>query len=952
MQRFEELKRLDPKNRNKLRSILSDSEGNAIEKLAALRGRLSKTQSEALDAVLNSRFPGKATRVSSPFPKKPPFQDTLQLPSEVSLENILKRIEADVLIYSERLKEVSSSLMKIDTGFAARNIDFCIRHIIECIDRNGWSHALLRRIVLIRENLDDENEDSRIESLMKQANFKSIIVSSLVLSYSPDQSIPTAKRSILNLADRGTINRYSRAISRLPVQPFAASAEDFASFLSEVEKCSLIDAVILVKFNSHLVSFEKYPAISKFIETMGDPELFDQLVASYDCQDSENEHVFFKQSSAWLEYEPIRQYRILADHFYDASREEIGALPTSLSNVLDAWVGNASLSDLVSMKQFTKHEFSSLAKLELSGRVSRSAIFNFWLHSSEGQIGFEKNDLLTLMGLTRDLSRTVPIKAARTAAKLAKDNLVRLILLLLLSKRSKNELDSFVLRKLLEDIAIKDHDASLVKLVKFYERSHPYVAEYIYDIATEDFLAKLNKLAPHRADIPEIRASLHEWMADFAKDESYRQRARAVRIDHQLNRVRNEIDDHRIYVDPSRFSSWIEDEMMIELNSALSSTGSGKKGVTVNCDETVLSFVMTQCYNAFCANTVFGIASYIGRRIRHGTFHGHLYSSVVNSLESNPKFNLLFRSNLFLAKWTIWKDTYNARVDEIIRDRLHVQSKFKPLGLLQPEVYGPAKQEILNAAVKNMSAQYVESTSVLGIDQTIIDYCWRLAELDLLAVTRYLRAQQTPLKNIQFLKDEILSNVSDDDFKLAEVFIRDLEKAIDRKLTSMFGWFKRPSIVAPKASVSLLFDATVAEIKDTIPDFDPQVDDNSEGEINLVGGVYHLVYDSLAVVVANAAKHGDRRRPVQRKFEILPGKNKQLVVEISSYIKPNENPEDVSLTIERRRKADFHDANTYQGKSGIPKLRLLEHTRQDFQLSLYDVVGDQVKVRLIYALEH
>lgn len=84
-------------------------------------------------------------------------------------------------------------------------------------------------------------------------------------------------------------------------------------------------------------------------------------------------------------------------------------------------------------------------------------------------------------------------------------------------------------------------------------------------------------MAPHRSDIPEIRASLHEWMARFTNEKYYLQRARAVRIDHQINRVRNEIDDHRIYVDPMRFTSWIEDEMMIELNGALTSTGSGKK---------------------------------------------------------------------------------------------------------------------------------------------------------------------------------------------------------------------------------------------------------------------------------------------------------------------------------------------------------------------------------------
>lgn len=955
MRRFEELKRLDKKTRNKLRAILSTGDLNVIESLTHLRGTLGKAQSNALDAILNRSRHEKAVHVSAPFPKKPPFVDTLQPHRNVSLDELLSIVEASVITHKARLLRVTDSLQKIDVAYAARNTERCRELIVGAIDRDGWSHAILRRIVLLRENLPDGNEDEKLEELMQMANLNMVAVSSVVHSYSLDQSILTIKKSILNIADRGAVNRYSRAISRLPVQPFCRTQEDFCSFLSEVEKCSLIDAVILAKFNEHLFVIGNYPAISEVAKSMGNPVLFEQLVSTYDEKDNESEYTFFKQCSAWLEYEPVRQYRILLDHYFDASREEVSDVHDALEHSLRDWVGDATLADLVGAKQFTKHPYGALAKLELSGFATRSAIFNYWLYKSEGQVGFEKEDLLTLMGLTRELARTVPIKAARAAAKLTQDKLVRLILLLLLAKRSKNELDSFYLRKLLEEIAFQDHGNSLVNLVKFYEATHPYVAEYIYEIATEDFLAKLNKIAPHRADIPEIRASLHEWMAVFRKDEHFLQRARAVRIDHQLNRVRNEIDDHRIYVDPSRFSSWLEDEMMIDLNSALTFTGTGKKGMAVNCDETLLSLIMTQSYNTFCSNSVFGIASYIGRRIRHGTFHGHLYSSVINSLEQNKKFQPLFQIPLFQEKWNSWKSRYNRSIEAIIRDRLHVHSKAKPYGLLQPEVYGPSKQEILSAAIKNISTNYVETTTVEGIDQTIIDYCWRLAENDLAAITKFLRAQQTPLKDLAFL-EEVLSTVSPENVKLADAFQRELALSIDRKLAAMFGWFKRPTIVAPKASLTLLFNAIVAEVRDTIPQFALQADDAvegaGEGEDELVGAVYHLVYDSLAVVVSNAAKHGDHTKPAVRKFQILQGKPKRLIVEITSSINSCEDPRDISNVIEQRKKADFQDANLYQGKSGISKLKLLAQQRQDFSLDQYEVVGNEVKVKLVYVLEH
>ncbi len=952
MRRYQELKRFDLKTRNKLRAIFSDSETNAIDRLARLRGTLGSAQAEALDSILNSRTLTKAVRKSNPFPKAPPFSDTFQLPREVGLSEMLGGIEASVRTHKKRLSQLAVSLREIDTLYAEGNFHACRDRIDETLNLDGWSHALLRRIIFLRENLADDIIDDRIEELVVIAGIKEIVVSSLINAYARDQNILTIKKSIINIPDRGVINRYSRTLCKMTVQPFASSKEDLSSYLSEVERCSLLDAVILAKFNSHLYRLDDFPNIKEIAGLLGPQALFESLLTTYDDADSESEYLFFKQSTAWLEYEAVRDYRILTDNYYDASREEADTFHPMLGRAFRGWVGEPTLRDLVGNTPFTKHGYNTLSKLELSGTVTRSALFNYWLTESEGQIGFDRDELLTLMGLTRDLARTVPIKSVRTAAKLASDDLVKLILLLLLAKRSKNELDSFLLRKLLESIAFKHYEGSLVALVEAYHNAHPYVAEYIYDISTEDFLSKLPRLAPHRADISEIRASLHESMAKFKQDDHYLQRARAVRIDHQINRVRNEIDDHRIYVDPSRFSSWLEDEMMIEISRALTSTGSGKKGFTVTCDDAAISWIVAQSYTAFCSNPVFGIASYIGRRIRHGTFHGHLYSSVINSIEKNDRFTLLLENAQFATKWANWKDVYNKAVELIIAERLHVQSKAKPFGLLTPEVYSPPKAEVLSAAVKAISGNYAETGSATGVDQTVIDYCWRLAEVDLIAVVRYLRVQQTVLKNQEYLSGELVPTGAAINARLTDTFRRELERAIDRKFSNMYGWFKRPSIVAPKASVSLLFAATVAEVRDTIPDFDPQIADNSKEEIELVGNIYHLIYDSLAIVVGNAAKYADRKCPLKRSFEIVHDKGKHLVIDIRSSIKCQDDPAKVSEYIEARKVADFQDANMYDRKSGISKLLLLASSRPDFTLDQYAVIGNEVRVRLIYALEH
>jgi hypothetical protein len=314
MRRSEALKRLDKKSRNKLRAILSNGEANAIISLGQLRAKLGKDQLDALEVILNSSAPLKAVRISAPFPKKPPFIDTLQTHREFALEELLSIIENRAIEFRERLIRVAQSLHQIDIAYTASDIESCRQLICASIELDGWSHAILRRIVLIRENSPEGEEDEKIEELVRQADIKAVTVSSLIHLYSRDQNYLTIKRSILNLADRGTINRYSRTISRLAVQPFARTKEDLAAFLSEVEKCSLIDTIILAKFNSHLFRIKDYPAIGEITNKLGQINLFNSLVATYDPDDVNSEDAFYKQSSAWLEYEPIRQYRILLDN--------------------------------------------------------------------------------------------------------------------------------------------------------------------------------------------------------------------------------------------------------------------------------------------------------------------------------------------------------------------------------------------------------------------------------------------------------------------------------------------------------------------------------------------------------------------------------------------------------------------------------------------------------------
>ena len=152
MRRSDAMKRLDKKSRNKLRAILSNEDANAINSIAQLRTKLGKDQLAALEVILNSSTLFKAVRISTPFPKKPSFRDCLQSHREVALEELLSIIEKRAIEFRERLIRIAESFHQIDIAYAANDIKSCRQLICASIELDGWSHAILRRIVLIREN--------------------------------------------------------------------------------------------------------------------------------------------------------------------------------------------------------------------------------------------------------------------------------------------------------------------------------------------------------------------------------------------------------------------------------------------------------------------------------------------------------------------------------------------------------------------------------------------------------------------------------------------------------------------------------------------------------------------------------------------------------------------------------------------------------------------------------
>lgn len=946
------LRKLNLRDRNRVRSILALREDDkAYELLNRLRQHLPWQELVQIERALRTAASGVG--LPELFPRVPQTEERFARLSTLSVASQLNILNALVFEHRAALGAFCDQLQLLNESIVRKNAERSNQLIHQILVQFGYSHLILRKAALVK-SFCGSTPTPEIDIFLEAAGLdrSNIICTSLVHCYQGEPDYLTLKRSILNLARRGSSNRFTRDISRLPFQAHARNESDFANLLQSSFQSSLIDACILVKVNRERIGewHNLGTDLTALLEAIGrtSPSL-DEISKMY-LSEGDAEDLFVKHASAWYECNEIVEARYAIDHFYEAHDANYIEISCAVVDRVGRWLKNISLEHLIDGHRFTNHACESLASIERKGVYTRSAAFNYRLWCSEGFEPVSEQGLFDLMGITRDLSKTGHVPHLRNLANSNSSEKVKLIVFLLIAKRSRNERDDHRLRHIFQNIAITQFDGSVISLISALSERSLAVAEYAYEICTEDFIAKLSRITKSAAQITETRAGLHQWMWEKTKNKVYFDRARTILIDRQINRVRNEIDDNRIYVDAGRLSEWVNDELVAELNALF---GSLQKNIqSGKVDAPQLIGLISRCYSTFCQNQVFGMASYLGRRIRHGTFKGHLFYSTVSALESRPEFQVLRIDSGFVVKWHMWKKHFESSIDQIIKERLHVESPTKKHGFLRIAIDAPDKYEIALGCAKNIIQEYLITNSTTTAASVFIDYCWRLAEVDLKAFNVWLKGQKTALLNLPQM-EELKGSVRSPHRGVISGFQREIVSGVQDKLNGMSSWFKRPPSVSPKVSLSLLFRAVVAEVKESFPSFQPDIDD-SGAEIELFGGAYHVVYDSFYVAVFNAAKHGKIGGQVSRDFYLEKAALgfDVVVCEISSELNDWDSEAEVSekLKVAPDELDGIENAQLFEGRSGIRKLHQLVLSDDRFSIRQIDVGNRRVSLAFAYEL--
>lgn len=883
------------------------------------------------------------------FPKSPQiyskeyFLEVIPVEKQLEIQDLVAKKNHDKLI------DLINKILLLNKLIIEKKYDRSQGLIQEIIENYGYSYLVIRKMILLKELSEDTPiELSYIDEELEKYNNGDggVIINSLIQCFDRNLDFLNLKKSIMSVSTDGD---YIDSVIRVPfIYKSYKNYDDINKFGTDLNygfQSSFIDGLLFLKRNSDLYNQEKYKQLATFIELLESSDFdIEDLAVFYtdvykDLDDIED--IFFKHSSAWYEIEGVEVYRIFQDLFYDDVDSTYSDYKKNVSNFehcIEEMISKYELLDLLSFPDKTLNHKYNLKKMMINGSITRSSIFNYQIQYQKDNIKLDNKTLYWIMSHTQDLARTIDYELLRMVANRSNDLECKVIYYLLINKRSKNERDNHLLRKFLEKIVINNFEGDIVKFVEYQSTKSKEVAEFTYETCTEDFIAKLTHITKDTASITSTRARLHIWMGEKNNDRTYIERARTLLIDHKINKIRNEIHDYRIYVDAVRFNEWISDEVIREFNTVLNSLE--KSGFTEYQDSPQLLYLIEKVYGEFCNNKIYGISSYLGRRIRHGTFKGVMFHNIISLVET--KFQSDIRDEKKSIFWEEWKIKYEKIIDDIIATNLHVKSEANSRGLIQPTIVGSDKNIIAKSCIQDLMNSYSVNGSSVQLNNILIEYCWRLIADDLKSIHSFLKIKQTLV--LDFTSETKIHN------NFSNTFYSELHKLVRESFSIVFEWFKRPQSVAPKAEIGLLLKAVIEEVKETCSYLrydEKQLDSDYE----LIGGAYHVIYDALFIIIYNAAIHGN----TNKKLDILINfdiENNKFIISVSSWLKDEQDENEVSKKLLIPEDADVSDAQTYEGSSGILKLHHLKEYDNNFDIEKMICQDGKVKFVISYKVTH
>lgn len=927
--------------RNLVRGMLANPSPTEMrEGLKKIASISSPSDQKSVLEILRQSVLFKTHGISRYFPKK--FSRPINLPT-YQLSEIISSINKN----KKKLVSLIGVVERLIIAIQERNCRLAIQYIRDLIQNEGVSILLLRMAYLIKNRAEQKNFSSEIDVILDSVHAANVKYPQLAIR---ELSNPNTEylniREKISAAENGSMEYIAKSfIDHIP-----QSEEIFLGTLNAYFNISLLDTAMYYLSVARCGLF----ANSELIDT-DITAAFDKLAAienkySYPG-DNDPGRSFFKDSLLLIELNECFDYKTCHGAIYSNVENRLFTrTPYENARLKEHF---ARINTLDDVEAFANISIKSIEAYD--PWFERSNALIYLLERKDGAVDNEEK-FVKLMSSTRDIGVICPKRYLQSMSHAAQGDEFKLVVACLGYIKTRTQLNEHELRETIQEIAISKFGSNLTDLLNYLYEQSPAVTEHLVQVLDETFLTKLFDIVDRPNAAIEFRASIFEWYSAKIGDLSYLDRAKNLRIDVQINKAKGTIDDSRIYVDPVKFTQWVTDNLLDKLSilaaeicakaePTLASVSWEKIKAGITETEQV-GAILLSAYEEFCSNKKFGIASYIGRRIRHGTLKGTGFNDV-KIFPARIEFSDLFANFEFANCFVAWLKEYEACLVDLRDKYVQIQDKKTPEGLFNKDLRSPGKRITANHMLYEVLKSFHHNKSGQELPYIITEYCWRLVEEDLANIRAFIMDQKAKhgvfrfdIPRNNFVKQREVQELSEE-----------LNTLVADRFRLIESWFNKPSIASPSAELFLLFKAVVSEIQGFFADFDPTLVVDEQGYV-IRGGAYFVIYDALFIIIYNAAKYG--RKDGRLHFGVIiedRGGETNFKIEITSQLTPETDIGAVQEAIYSALCDDCEDALIVEGRSGIRKLKRLE---QDLYIQNvnYGFSNDEVTASFEYRLDY
>ena len=677
--------------------------------------------------------------------------------------------------------------------------------------------------------------------------------------------------------------------------------------------------------------------------------------------DQGEEEAAYKASFAFPEVEKLALWRRSIDFEFSHRMDHSGA---SERDPYKYFASDFSLSQLCKPPQSTLKSFSRFRNSQSDIFLRTVAVLNRLRHG-ERLSDPSSSEIRLLLSITSGFARILTegeLLDLKQQAERDEERVIIFLSMVMLNTKEPSEDLSFELRLAFQFVVLTDFGSQILTFFDWIRKRTPGLSRMIVELCDISFLERLYLLRETYSDVLTTREEICRWAADKLDSADYVVVAERLALDAKVRSIRGQIDENRIFVDIMRYEQWTSDALAPSIRkfervisvSPISRTEAdvatprtrAERASRIVGNDYWLRLACEEAFREFCHNRIFGIDSYLSRRIRTGTLAGAL---IVRIQELITEFQDRHSRHLSQQDVDVLDRCLNdyKRAVYVVRDKLlHFNGPEHPDGLLLPYYLQTQSRARLYEEFRELIVDHLE----LGFGSRELcslfsDHCRDLLNEDLLRVQNELR---------RFFYNSvrpILRGLHQPEHsRLAwKQLITELDQRAEGLFTSLLRWFTRSEGSTMTVTVGELLNVVVDEVGTYWPSYKRRFRLLKGGEERLFGSSYQNVYDLLSVLFSNIAQHGDleAQTTVESGFGMrddMPGSSLRVVV--ASSLRPGTSDDSVRKAIAGALDADHQrDSMISEGRSGLGKMRALIESYSEGGRFSWSVDGGRCRMK-------